>query len=324
MDQPMDRLLGGPPWSAYRTRVDLLDQPEDALEVRRARAAMLAHPQVRALIDELGAWPDPILKSHKSAGHPLHKLAFIADLGLRAEDLGIPQIIQRIQSHRSPEGVFQVLVNISRKYGGSGEDQFAWMLCDAPVLLYALSKFGLGDHQEVRDATDYLVGLRRENGWPCAVTPALGKFRGPGRKSAPCPYANLFMLKLLALSPAYHVGNNALTGVETLLALWEQRKTRRPYLFAMGSGFAKLKAPLIWYDILHVADVLSRFAWARDDRRLLEMVAIIRAKANKDGRFTAESVWRDWKRWGFGQKREPSRWITLIAHRLLKRMNTSV
>ena len=79
---------------------------------------------------------------------------------------------------------------------------------------------------------------------------------------------------------------------------------------------------MVWYDILHVTDVLVQFAWLRKDRRLQEMAAILQSKADSEGRFTAESVWRDWKGWSFGQKREPSRWITLIAQRVLKRAGT--
>ena len=74
----------------------------------------------------------------------------------------------------------------------------------------------------------------------------------------------------------------------------------------MGTDFAKPKAPLIWYDILHVAEVLTRFPWLRRDDRLREMVAGIRLKADEHGRFTAQSVWTAWKGWEFAQKREPS------------------
>ena len=321
MNTPTDWLLSEQPWVAYRTRRDLLKQPEDAPEVQQARQATLDHPQIKLLLEELSEWPGGILKSHKTAGHLLHKLTFIADLGFTAEDDGISKIISRIYEHPSEEGLFQVLVNINPKYGGTGKDQFAWMLCDAPLVLYALTRFGLGGRDEIQKATTYLAGLVRENGWPCVVTPELGKFRGPGRKSDPCPYANLLMLKLLAQFPAYHSSASVKRGVETLLSLWEQREERRPYLFAMGSGFRKLKAPLIWYDILHVVDVLTQIPWARQDKRLLEMVEIIESKADENGMFTAESVWRAWKDWDFGQKRKPSPWITLIAHRILMRVH---
>jgi hypothetical protein len=321
MDKPTDWLLGGPSWIEYRTRVDLLDQPEDSSEVQQIRNAMLAHPQVIKLMEELADWPGPILKSHKSAGHILHKLVFVADLGFRQDDERITQVINRIFTRQSAEGPFQILVNINPKYGGTGKDQFVWMLCDAPLVLYALTKFGFGAQEEIRKAADHLIGLVRENGWPCTVAPELGKFRGPGRKTDPCPYANLVMLKLLANFPELQDSQSVITGVETLLSLWEQRRERRPYLFAMGSDFAKLKAPLIWYDILHVTDVLTQIPRAREDSRLSEMVALVQSKAGEDGRFTSESVWRDWKDWDFGQKREPSMWTTLIAHRILKRVN---
>lgn len=310
-------LLEGPPWVQYRTRVDLLAQLEEDPEVQAARQAMLTHPQVQGLLGELAGWPGPPLKRHNDATHLLHKLTFIADLGLRAGDPDVDPIIDRILAHQSPEGAFQVRANIAPRYGGTGEDQWAWMLCDAPLVLYALLKFGLAAEPRVQAAAQHLVDLIRDNGWPCAVTPDLGKFRGPGRKADPCPYANLAALKALSQAPATRDGEACRTGAETLLSLWTQRRERRPYLFAMGTHFANLKAPLIWYDILHVTDVLTRFPWLRDDTRLQEMIEIVAAKADERGRFTPESIWRAWKGWGFGQKKTPSAWLTLLAQRML-------
>ena len=82
-------------------------------------------------------------------------------------------------------------------------------------------------------------------------------------------------------------------------------KRKRPYLFAMGTDFSKMKAPLIWYDILHVTDVLTQIPWALEDHRLHEMIEVINQKADEIGSFTAESIWMDWKTWEFGQKKEP-------------------
>lgn len=312
-------LLEGEPWIEYRTRIDLLDQSENEPQVVDAYKATLAHPNIQNLLTELSDWPGPILKSHKKAGHHLHKLGFLADIGLKSDEPGIAEIIQQIKQHQSPEGQFQVLVNIKPGYGGTGEDQYAWMLCDAPLVTYALVKFGEGKTSEVQNALHYLVELVRENGWPCSVSPELGTFRGPGSKSDPCPYASLVMLKLLAQYPEKHDDPAVQIGVETILSLWEQRKERRPYLFAMGTDFSKLKAPLIWYDVLHVTDVLSQIPWALSDQRLQEMIDIVIQKADDNGGFTPESIWMDWKTWEFGQKKEPSRWITLAAQRVLKR-----
>jgi len=321
MDELITWLLEGPPWVQYRTRVDLLGQSESEAEVHAARQAMLAEPLVQGLLTELSEWPGEVLASHKSAGLLMHKLTFVADLGLRADDPGMDKITARIFEHQSIEGPFQMPMNISESYGGSGKDMWAWALCDAPVTLYGLLKLGLGNDPRVRKSAEYLMGLVRDNGWPCAVSPELGKWRGPGRKDDPCPYANLVMLKALAQtewrdSPATRAG------AEAALSLWSESQARHPYMFYMGNDFRKLKAPLIWYDLLHVLDVLTQFSFLKGDPRLEEMLDLLASKADPQGRYTPESIWKAWSAWDFGQKKEPSRWVTLLAHRVLSNRKT--
>jgi hypothetical protein len=315
-----DWLLEGPAWMRYRTRMDLLGQSETDPEAIKARKAMLEDPQVKSLLEELTAWPGAPLKRHNDAGHLLHKLTFLAELGFKASDSPLKSVVESILAHQSGDGAFQIMVNIPTHFGGSGEDEWQWMLCDAPLVLYALLKFGLETDPRVQTAANHLGSLVRENGWPCAAASELGKFRGPGRKEDPCPYANLISLKALAQSEKWRDSEVCKIGAETILQLWEQRKERKAYLFGMGTDFAKLKAPLIWYDSLHVLDVLSQFSWLRDDPRLGELVRLVRAKEDENGRFKPESIWMAWKGWDFGQKKEPSRWITLIAHRAFQRL----
>lgn len=116
---PTQWLLEGPSWAAYRTRLDLLGQAEDDPQVATARRMMLADPQVRALVAELAGWPGPVLSSHKSAGHSLHRLVFLADLGLKVDDPGMGAVVERILEHRSAEGPFQVFTNVPRHFGGT-------------------------------------------------------------------------------------------------------------------------------------------------------------------------------------------------------------
>ena len=323
MNAPIDWLLEAEPWIEYRTRLDLLGQSEHDPQVKSARKSLLANAQVQNLLAELSGWPGNVISSHKSAGQPFHKLTFIADLGLKADDTGVDTIVARILKHQSAEGPFQLPMNIPMHYGGTDEDQWAWALCDAPLIVYALIKFGLGHEPPLKVAIEYLAGLVRKNGWPCAVSKELGKFRGPGRKDDPCPFANLAMLKALSEieewrnSPACHVG------ADTLLSLWSESTTRHPYMFFMGTDFRKLKVPFVWYDLMHVLDVLSRFSWLKKDTRLLDMLGILKSKADQQGRFTLESIWTAWKTWEFGQKKEPSGWLTLLAWRIFGRVETA-
>lgn len=189
--------------------------------------------------------------------------------------------------------------------------------------MYALVKFGLQDEPAVKAATNHLAGLIRDNGWPCAVSRELGKFRGPGRKDDPCPFANLAMLKALSVMEEWRDSPECHTGANTLLNLWSESTTQHPYMFYMGTDFRKLKVPFVWYDLLHVLDVLSRFKWLRKDARLLDICEVLKSKADQQGRFTLASIWTAWKDWEFGQKKEPSRWLTLLAWRILGRAETT-
>ena len=91
-------------------------------------------------------------------------------------------------------------------------------------------------------------------------------------------------------------------------------------MFYMGNDFRKLKAPLIWYDIVPVLDVLSRFDYSRQKLQVREMLDIVTARHDSEGRYTPESIWLDWKEWDFGQKKQPSQYLTFLVYRILKRM----
>jgi hypothetical protein len=307
------------PWTRYHTLIDLLGRPGDDAEVQAARAEMVAHPQVQAMMAGAATWPGGPIKRHNDAGHAIYKLGTLADFGLCADDPGMSPIVEAVLAHQSFEGAFQSILNVAPSFGGTGEDTWSWMVCDAPTLLYVLLAFGLGDDERVQKAVDHLVGSVADNGWRCRVAPELGKFRGPGRKDDPCPIANVYALKALAQVPDLLDSSAAHAGAEMLLGHWEHQTERKMYLFGIGGDFRKLKYPFVWYDILHVTDVLSRFPFVRTDSRFCEMVATITAQADEGGRYTAASMYKAWKGWSFADKKTPSPWLTFLALRIQKR-----
>jgi len=316
------------PWSRYRTLVDLLDRPEDDPEVQAARAGMLAHPQVQGLIAEAATWPGYVLKRHNDARHPIYKFSTLADFGVRADDPGpvlsavegMATGIEAVMAHQSPEAAFQSLVNIPKAFGGTGEDMWTWIQCDAPTLLYALLVMGLGDDPRVKRAVDHLVGLVDENGWRCVAAPELGKFKGPGRRADPCPIVNVFALKALSQVPQLLDSPAAHAGAGMLLWHWEHQTERKLFMFGIGSDFRKLKYPFVWYNVLHVVDVLSRFPFVHTDPRFREMLGTITAQADENGRYTANSMYMAWKGWSFADKKNPSPWLTFLVLRVQRRM----
>jgi hypothetical protein len=275
---------------------------------------------INNLLSQIKNWPGEVLKSHNDSSHLIHKLSFLADIGFDINTPEIAEAVRKITEHISAENLYQVKANIPKHFGGTDQEQWSWMLCDAPLLLYLLKKLGYSENDKIKVGVEFLLNVQSVNGWPCRVSSDLGKFRGPGRKDDPCPYATLLMLKLLSLFEEYSDLPQTHNGSEALLSLWEQRKERRPYMFAMGSGFQKLKAPLLWYDILHVTDVLSKYEWLHKDERLLEMVDIIRSKADGAGLYKAESVYKAWGAWEFGQKKTPSKYITEKVENILSRL----
>ena len=129
------------------------------------------------------------------------------------------------------------------------------------------------------------------------------------------------MLKLISELPEFQDSPEAKKGLDSLFNLWDIRMKRKPYLFGMGTDFKKLKAPFVWYDILHVLDVLSKFPRTLETTYTKDMLSIMTNKKDNNGRYIPGSVYLTWKEWDFGQKKEPSAWITFLVYRILKRFN---
>ncbi|MBN2472820.1 MAG: hypothetical protein JXN59_19000 [Anaerolineae bacterium] len=318
---PVEWLLAeGPPWVQAWTLRDLVGRPVDDPDLIAAQRATGDHPLVQQLFADVATWPGPALKRHNDAAHPLHKLAALADFGLTLDHPVLESVVARVLAAQSPEGAFTVAMQVQERFGGDGQLHTAWMLCDAPVTLYALLALGIQpDHPAIQRAVEHLTDLIRDNGWPCAAAESYTGFRGPGRKEDFCPYATLVALKALSLIPALHDSAAVKTGIEALLWHWEHQAERKLYLFGIGTDFRKPKYPLIWYDVLHVVDVLSRFPAARANSFFQTMLDELLGQADDMGRIRAQSMYRAWQGWDFADKKSPSPTITAAAWRVWQR-----
>ncbi len=313
-------LASAEPWTRYRALLELCGRPAADAEVQAARAEMLAHPQVQGLIAQAATWGDVAFKRHNDAGYPIYALSTLADFGVRADDPGMAAAVARVLAHQADEGAFESVVNIPKTFGGTGEDLWTWILCDTPTLLYALLALGCGEDGRVQRAVEHLLATVDETGWRCKGAANIGKFKGPGRRDDPCPIVNVYALKALAQVPELRASAAAQAGIEMLLSHWAHTWDHKLFMFGVGSDFRKLKYPFVWYDLLHVSDVLSRFPAARADARFRDMTAVLAAQADVEGRYTATSMYTAWKGWSFADKKQPSPWLTFLALRILRRM----
>ena len=148
-DNRIQWLLEGEPWVSWRTYTQLLGFPLEAPEVQVSQRNLIAHPLITQLISSLADWPEPNLNSHKASHNSYHVLSFLVDIGVTAKDPGMADLIEKVLSHQSEQGPFQMKMNISASYGGSGKDEYAWALCDAPLVLYCLVKLLGAEHNRL-------------------------------------------------------------------------------------------------------------------------------------------------------------------------------
>ena len=306
-------------WLKHAIRLHLFHEPKEALGELKSLA--LADARIQRYLADVANFHGTLVTNHKNPDLPIHKLLFLLDLGFGMELPEIRKAVGEILNHQDDHGVFQSMTNVPKHFGGTGVDVFSWCLCDAPLLLLALIKAGVDYQKSIKPGVDCLVSLIRDNGFPCAVSPELGKFRGPGRKDDCCPYATLIMADLMAHSPECRKSPVAVTSVNTLLNLWENSRDQHPYMFFMGTDFRKLKAPFCWYDLVSVAGVLSQYEYVREDPRFCEMIELIRSKQDANGLFTPESVYLKMNDWDFGQKKKPSSYLTYLCLRIFERLN---
>ncbi|MCL2032799.1 MAG: hypothetical protein FWG96_05985 [Methanomassiliicoccaceae archaeon] len=306
------------PWLQYAIRSNILNESKE--DLAGLRQEMLKDKRIQSYLKDVSDFHSMLVTNHKNPDLPIHKLLFLLDIGLDTDVPEIRNAVNRIMDHKDGSGVYQSLTNIPKHYGGNGENVFGWCLCDAPLLLTALLKADVDYRQHIKQGADRLAALNREHGFPCSVSEVHGSFRGPGRKDDCCPYATLIMLNLMAEIEEYRNSDAVRKGTEVILSLWENSLERHPYMFYMGTDFRKLKAPAMWYDIVGVADCLSKFECVRSDERFCEMIEIIKKRRDENGMFTPESVYQKCKEWDFGQKKTVSPYLSFLCIRLLNRL----
>ncbi len=281
------------------------------------RNNLLNDPFIKENFSLLKNWDKEILQNHSKPQLLIHRLALLADLGIKAKDEPIKPVIKSILNDFNKNSIPQILIQIPTAFGGSGIAEKAWMICDFPIILAALMKMGV-ENKKISQGFSQIQSFVSENGFRCVSS--FPKFRGPGRKTDFCPYVNILAAKALSEHPDGLKSRAAKLACEALLTHWQERGEKKYFLFGIGTEFQKLKYPFVWYNILYMIDVLSRYRHIHSDKRFLEMVDVILSKADKDLRFKPESIFMVYKKQDFSNKKEYSRMITLTVLKILRRL----
>jgi len=310
---PVDWLLAGEPFVKYRTLTDLLDIHQICKEVVETQKSVHTHRLIKQIFDkqnEYGYWgtPTDIYTWWPKKDTTFWLLGVLADFGFTREDRRIARACEYVFSTQLPSGGF-----------GCAPPPAPYD-CFTGILTESLAKLGYTSDSRLKEAYEWLVPRQRlDGGFWCKNTGLPGR---PREKEPSCAFATLCVLGALVQNPELRKSEIARKSTEFLFECWENRGKIKyaGHDSQIGRGWEKLKYPFTDYRILKYLDVLSQLESARNDLRMIPILDLLLTKKDEKGCFYAESVHKVWSDFDFGQKKSPSRWLTLIVYLVAKRV----
>ncbi len=301
--QSISWLLEGPKWLSFAVRKQLLYEQTDSGNSVISKEIINLVKVIRSRDRGFEA----LIKGNVSYTKELYwYLFFLADIGFKAEELNFDSSFQKILDLEDNHHKFLISKEMKPDF-----------FCISSILLTAMVKMSEHVKDRLRTHLATIMDAQRlDGGWHCAKSRAVGQKL---EESESCLMDNLNILMLLAEYEEY-VNEPKLEGaIDLLLAHWRRRDEKwRPYGFGIGSDFKKLRYPAFKYGVLRVLDVLSMYPYAVKQAEFSDMMGCVLHKAD-NGRYRPESVSKMFNKFDFGQKKEPSRWLTFFLNRIEKR-----
>lgn len=306
-------LLAGEPWVACHTLTDLLDKNENDPEVAAAKKAVTEHPLVKKIFKDLnknGYWgtPKDIHTWWPRKYTTFWILPVLADFGFTVKDKRIARACEYVLSTQLQSGGF------------GWDPPTTTGDCHSAIIIESLAKMGLLGDPRTQKAYKWIIRRQRiDGGFWCKNT---GQIGGPREREPSCAMAAMFVLGALVQNPRLRSSQAVLREADFLLGCWENRGKIRyaGHDSQIGTDFEKLKYPFTDYKILKFLDALSQVEHAKKRLQKSEMVNLLLSKRDVKGRYTPESIVKVWSDFDFGQKEKPSRWISFLALRIVKRI----
>jgi hypothetical protein len=182
----------------------------------------------------------------------------------------------------------------------------------------ALIRMGYHEDVRVKKALRWLVKIQnRDGGWLCPY------WRAHIRDTHGCFYGTICALEAFSLvkkeSLTEDMKHTIEGGAEFLLTHRLFQADHHGYR-VINRNWLTLSFPMFYgYNILRGLDVLTRLGYNRDER-LNDAVEALLQKRRKDGKWILESSPSGRMQANIESKGNPSKWITLIALRTLKRL----
>ena len=310
-------------FSVYRTLTDLFDLPLDHPDVKKTHSKVINDPLVNSLLNNLSDWEKDLTTAHNKADYLPNQLWLLLDWGVKPEDdKRMQNAINKILSHQDEDnGQFLAYIEAYDRKTKNKYPMWSSALCDHNIIVSVLLLAGLENDKRVQ------FGLRRMNnllkdtnqgkGWKCEPW-LYYKRRGPGRVNDICPMIVADALRSYWVISKDKWPEGLLKAGITLLNCWSKRSEEKPYMFGHGKNFRLPRAPFFWYNIGTILDATRHYPILVKTQAFRELASISLLKFNLNGVFIPQSVYLYFKNYSFGQKKEPSPWITLFLSRIYK------
>ncbi|NOQ22563.1 MAG: hypothetical protein GQ565_07940 [Candidatus Aegiribacteria sp.] len=318
---PIPWLLESEPWTKLRTEIDILDTQISSLKIKNIKKEIINDSKIVHLIQETSDWLPVAPGRNNDPKLSYFKLRMLSDFGLSQKDKQINEIIRKTDTHKINK-LFAVRGTPPER-PKKGEkfqkpDPFAdvWHVspCNSPMITYSLLALGC-NNSSVKNSVSEIADLwDTPQGWFCHYFFVNSQFK---KLNAGCPMAGLMALEVFSQIPELKESKQSKNAFAPLEFHWKIKKSI--YYFGRSNKFWTLKYPFVWYNALYLADVLTRFDFLKGHTLVQEIVDWIENSQDEKGRFKPTSMFMPYKSWSFGNKKEPSPWITFLCCRILKR-----
>ncbi len=333
-----DRLKGNPiPWLLeadspgvrYLTMRDILDLAEDDPDFSVARKAAHREGPIAAVLNEMNAagyWVEPGPGYNPKYKSTVWAIILLAQLGANVkEDERIAWACRYLLDHALASG---------GQFSASGAPS-GTIDCLQGNLLWALTEMGFEDPR-LDLAVDWMArSVTGEGVAPIEEKHAPSRYYagkcGPlfacgANNKLPCAWGAAKVMLAFSnwaktrrtplIDNAIEQGINFLFSVDPVTANYPSGWNAKP-----SQNWWKFGFPVFYVtDILQIGEALTRLGLGNDPR-FMNALAYIQDKQDSQGRWLLEYDYAG-KTWGnFGEKKQPSKWVTLRALRVLKGIN---
>lgn len=325
----------------YFTLRDMLGREERDPEVQATEVSIPESKIIRKIFaaqESKGYWEEPWNPYHPKYKSSYWTIMTLGQLGIDRRDAHIKKACEYIFQFQLDEGSFSSYTykralqeyESYRARGKKLSPKKKWVSqlifehqysCLTGNMAAALMRLGYHNDSRVKKALVWLMKVQNDDGgWLCPYWPAHIKDKHG------CFYGTICPLEAFSEVPR----KNLTSGMEktikkgaAFLLMHHLFRADHHNYQVINKSWLQLGFPWFYgYNILRGLDVLTKLGYA-GDKRLGDAVAVLMQKRRHDGKWILEAAPTGRMHVNLEAKGKPSKWITLIALRVLKRVYES-